>query len=235
MSIKKIICILLVVLVLAACAACGNSKTTEKTDKTTSAAEEATTAPAAATNAVTPAPAETTADGEVTAPVTVIPGVLTPLNLKDDEEPVITALRLVGNRAGTENGVNGKEPSTEKIRSAFELNEWIEVTPVTAQENGLFAYIVPHSEDPGSYTEAFIAALSDTTPKAELVKPEEDGACWGSLYANPDDWQAGDYDLVIVSGVKPVACVMIKLYNADELAEKTDAEIEALMTADSAQ
>lgn len=228
MSIKKLICILLAVFMLISLAACG-SKTSEESDSSSSAIEEATAAPETAAEA-TLAPTEA-AGAESTAAVKAVPGTLYPMNLKDDEEPVVTALQLAGNRAGTTEGINGKESSTESIRSVFELNEWIEIYPDTA-ENNLSAFIVPHSDDPASYTDAFIAALSDETPKAELVKPEEAGECWGSLYVNPDDWKAGDYDLVFVSGVKPVAYVMIKLYNEGELSEKTDAELDALMTAD---
>lgn len=228
MSINKLICILLAAAMLLALAACG-SKTAEDSDSTSSAVQEATAAPETAAEA-TSAPTEAAA-AESTAAVNAVPGTLYPLNLKDDEEPVVTALQLSGNRAGTAEGINGKEPSTENIRSVFELNEWIVIYPETSQ-TGLSAFVVAHSDDPASYTDAFIAALSDETPKAELVKPEEAGECWGSLYVNPDDWKAGDYDLLFISGVKPVAYVMIKLYNEGELSEKTDAELEALMTAD---
>ncbi len=226
MSFKQLICIVLAGLMLLAFAACGNNKTAES-DAASSTEQEATTAPETAAEA----PAETAAEKESTVAAAAVPGTLYPLNLQEGEEPVITALQLAGNRAGTAEGINSKEPSTEKIRSVFELNEWIEIYPETAGTN-LSAFVVAHSDDPASYTDAFIAALSDETPKAELVKPEEAGGCWGSLYVNPDDWKAGDYDLVFVSGVKPVAYVMIRLYNEGELGEKTDAELEALMTAD---
>ena len=220
MSLKRIICIALIIVFVLALAACGNDKTEETTPTAESAqAVETKAQEAAATEAETQ---QGTAVAEVEK---AVPGTLYALNLKDGEDPVVTALKLDGNRLGTAEGINGKKPAAEGIRSVFELNEWIEITPETT-ETALTAYVVPHADDPAKYTETYV--FPDDAPTVALEKPEED-TCWGSVYVNPDDSAAGDFDLVITAGTKPVAYVMIKLYNKGELDGKPDAELEQLM------
>ena len=59
---------------------------------------------------------------------TMVLGKLYFVNLKEGEQPVMTALSLFGNRCGSEN-FNHKPHATEGIRSVFELDEWIEFHP----------------------------------------------------------------------------------------------------------
>ena len=53
---------------------------------------------------------------------TMVLGKLYFVNLKEGEQPVMTALSLFGNRCGSEN-FNHKPHATKGIRSVFELNE----------------------------------------------------------------------------------------------------------------
>ena len=226
MSLKHILCIILAIAMILALTAC-STKTESNSDSTQAAVQESATAAesVAATTAVE------TAAAEETAVEAAFPGILYPLNLSAGEAPLITKLRLGGNRAGSEEGINGKDPSTDNIRSVFELNEWIDIYPET-ELTSLFAYVVPHSDDPGCYTEEYISTLTDKTPKTELIPPSDADGSWGALYLNPEEWSAGYYDLVITEGARPVSYVMITLFNEGELSEKTDTELEELMDED---
>ena len=95
------------------------------------------------------------------------------------------------------------------------------------------AYLVPHSDDAAAYTDTFVAALNDDTPKTELTKPEEQGAAWGSFYAHPETNAPGYYDLIITSGMKPVAMVMVRIYPEGGLSDYDDAKLEQLMNSES--
>ena len=129
-------------------------------------------------------------------------------------------------------GVNGWKASADKIRFVFEQSEWIELYPQTEQTSGLAAYLVPHSDDAATYTDTFVAALNDDTPKTELTKPEEQGAAWGSFYAHPEVNAPGYYDLIITSGMKPVAMVMVRIYPEGGLSDYDDAKLEQLMNSE---
>lgn len=216
MTIKRILCIFLTLTFVLALAACGKPATDDPAPPVDSTQAAATQAQKASSNNAT--------DDEAIA---VTPGTLYALNVKDGEEPVITALRLTGNRLGTEEGINGKEAGVENIRSVFELNEWIDIYPETETKNRLMAFVVPHVEKLDMYSDPFIAP--ENSASADLVKPEEDGAPWGSLYVHPDYWQAGEYDLVFTLDDIPAAVVMIRLYNEGELDGKSDAELEQMM------
>ncbi len=226
---KRLSCTTLILAMLLALSACG------KKPETPAAATSAQNTAAAVTAAPDDAGAGNSggADAGSTkeAKAPVIPGVLYALNLKDGEKPVVRGVTLSGNRAGTgeENSVNQKPISDSDIRFIYELNEWIYVIPDTDKTSGLWVYIVPHREDPEDFTESFISALSEDTPKTGLEKPEDENWEWGALYVHPDYWSAGDYDLVFVDGLKPVARVYLKLYSENELTVKSDSELEKMM------
>lgn len=227
---KRLSCTTLILAMLLALSACGKKPETPATATSAQNTAAAVTAAPDDAGAGNSGGADAGSTKEAKAPV--IPGVLYALNLKDGEKPVVRGVRLSGNLAGTgeENSVNQKPISDSDIRFIFELNEWISVIPDTDKTSGLWVYIVPHREDPEDFTESFISALSDDTPKVGLEKPEEDGQLWGELYVHPDYWSAGDYDLVFADGLKPVARVYLKLYSENELTVKSDSELEKMMT-----
>ena len=105
------------------------------------------------------------------------------------------------------------------------------MTLETEKTSGLTAYVVEHSEDPQTYVDGFFAAVDDSVPRVELVKPEDDEGWgyWGELYVHPDDHAPGFYDLVFVDGIKPIAKITLKLYNEFELMEKSDSELNDIM------
>lgn len=159
----------------------------------------------------------------------MIPGKLYQLG-DSDKEPVVKGVKLDGNRIGNKDGINGREIADDNIRFVFALGEWVYVYPDTEKKSGLSVYVTEHQKDAETITDSFLAALSDDTPKAELIAPEEDGWEWGAFYLLQDNFAAGDYDLIFADGLKPVARVLLKFYPESELNEKTDAELEAIMS-----
>lgn len=224
MFLKRILSAALAAVAVMAFAGCG------KTESSSSKAESSQTETQAQTSAASTA--DQASATEQTAAEKHIPGKLYALNQKEGEAPVITALKLCGNRAGSEEGVNGWEASADKIRCIFEQNEWIELYPQTELTGSIAAYLVPHSDDTASYVDSFIAVLSDDVPKTKLTKPEEENGSWGSFYAQPELNAAGWYDVIITSDVKPVAMVTVKICAEGELENKDDAALEQLMNSE---
>ena len=164
----------------------------------------------------------------------VIPGVLYSLNLKDGEEPVIKGIRLTGNRIGSglDNGINSWPVSAEKVRFIFALDEWISIELDTAKDSDAFhAYIVPHKESEETLTDTFVEMLAGNEAVCDLNRPDsDDWKEWGSLYLFSEDWPEGNYDLVITDGVTPVARVLLNMYNEAALNDKSDKELEKMMS-----
>ena len=123
---------------------------------------------------------------------TMVLGKLYFVNLKEGEQPVMTALSLFGNRCGSES-FNHKPYATEGIRSVFELDEWIEFHP-KANASAIKVMVFTHKADQSFYTKN---SLNDKTPgyiqECELNKdPEsEETDSWGSFYLHPDEVSPG--------------------------------------------
>ena len=154
------------------------------------------------------------------------------VNLKEGEQPVMTALSLFGNRCGTE-GFNNKPFATEGIRSVFELNEWIEFHPKASAGSGIKVMVFKHKEDQGFYLKN---ALNDKTPgyiqEWELNKDsnEDETYHWGSFYLHPDEVAPGYYDFVFIYKSKVFATMLTRFYKENEIYEKSDAELEQMMS-----
>lgn len=221
---KKVLCALLALAMVISLAACGkkNDTSEKKDDDTSSQAQSVETT-------AEPTESETQADATQAQVEPMVPGTLYQLNEEEGKDPVILGAGLDGNRSGDDGGINGRAPSFDNIRSVFELNEWISIRLDTDKTEGIKAYVIPHQDDPATLTDSFIAALDDKTPFVELKAPEGDAVYWGELSVNPDDWQPGSYDLVLTDGMKPVARVLIELYKENDLASKSDAELQKLM------
>lgn len=222
---------LAVIVTVTACGKSGASSDPVPVQPTSSATQQTTAVPTADGQKAPDDHGRSTDDIE-----SAIPGILYQLNVKENEEPVIKAVSLVGNRTGSARGyedasINDKKPSVNDIRYIFELNEWISVILSTEKKSGLTAYIVEHQKDPQTYVDSFIASLDDSVPRTELVKPEDDNeyVYWGEFYVSPDDHAPGYYDLVFADGIKPVAKITLKLFKADELSDKSDGELEKIM------
>lgn len=158
----------------------------------------------------------------------IIPGVLYQLNISDGQEPVVKAVALAGNRAGSE--VNKREPSIENIRFVFEINEWVEVMVSSEVKDNLMVFAVPHNADPVIYDDKYFQAIPDNMQFVGLNAPEDPSESWGSFYLNPDFNKAGFYDLVFTDGISPVAMVLVRFYDDGFISDISDEELEKFMS-----
>lgn len=174
-------------------------------------------------NAMNPSAAEQVQD-------TMVLGKLYFVNLKEGEKPVMTGLRLFGNRAGTE-AFNSKPQEAEGIRSVFELDEWIEFYPQASVGTGIKVMVFKHHADQSFYQKN---TLTDETPDYVQAldlnrNPEaEESEHWGSFYLT-EDVEPGYYDFVFVYNNKVFATMATRFYKPEEISEKSDAELEKLM------
>ena len=153
-------------------------------------------------------------------------------NLKEGEQPIMTALSLFGNRCGSES-FNHKPYAAEGIRSVFELDEWIEFYPKANAESGIKVMVFKHQEDQGIYLKN---SLNDKTPgyiqELDLSKdPEGDEtSLWGSFYLHPEEVEPGYYDFVFIYKNKVFATMLTHFFKPNEIYEKSDSELEKLMS-----
>ena len=163
---------------------------------------------------------------------TMVLGKLYFVNLKEGEQPIMTALSLFGNRCGSES-FNHKPYAAEGIRSVFELDEWIEFYPKATAESGIKVMVFKHQEDQGIYLKN---SLNDKTPgyirELDLSKdPEGDEtSLWGSFYLHPEEVEPGYYDFVFIYKNKVFATMLTHFFKPNEIYEKSDSELEKLMS-----
>ena len=163
---------------------------------------------------------------------TMVLGKLYFVNLKEGEQPIMTALSLFGNRCGSES-FNHKPYAAEGIRSVFELDEWIEFYPKANAESGIKVMVFKHQEDQGFYLKS---SLNDKTPgyiqELDLSKdPEGDEtSLWGSFYLHPEEVEPGYYDFVFIYKNKVFATMLTHFFKPNEIYEKSDSELEKLMS-----
>lgn len=159
------------------------------------------------------------------------------VNLKKDEQPIMPAITITGNRAGNQEedkGINAKPYAAEGIRCIFELDEWVEFYPQSAAKSGIAVWVFNHKDDVDFYE---TASLSDETPGYVEYRDlndnpdHEEGELrdWGSLYVHMDYHKPGFYDFVFTYGGKTFAVMLAKFYAVEELTEKSDAELEKIM------
>ena len=221
---KKVLAIALVLSMLFCLAACG-AKTTDDV-----------TVPSADTNVVTQADTqdETTTKGADNAVSAALSGKINVINLDDRDSSVLRGVRIVGNRAGSADDINGKESSLDDIRCIFEMNEWIEFYPDTDKEYALRVWILKHRADQEYYNDCkFSDLMPGFVQYCDLHCPEDgentDELCWGSFYLNPTDCETGYYDFVFTYEGKAIGVLQTRFYAENELNGKTGAELEALM------
>ena len=162
----------------------------------------------------------------------MIPGKLNFVNLKDGEQPVMTALTLKGNQAGSTEW-NNRKPATEGIRCIFNLNEWIEFYPVTNAEYGIKVWIIKHKDDQSYYLKNKMRDITPGFVQGGDIRKDpdaEEGSPWGSMYVNPDNAEPGYYDFVFTYEDKVFATMLTKFYKVDELDRKSDDELTDLMS-----
>ena len=162
----------------------------------------------------------------------MIPGKLNFVNLKDGEQPVMTALTLKGNQVGSAEW-NDRKPATEGIRCIFNLNEWIEFYPVTNAEYGIKVWIIKHKEDQSFYLKNKMRDITPGFVQGGDIRKDpdaEEGSPWGSMYVNPDNAEPGYYDFVFTYEDKVFATMLTKFYKENELDNKSDDELTDLMS-----
>lgn len=163
---------------------------------------------------------------------TMVLGKLYFVNVKEGEKPIMTALSLFGNRCGSES-FNHKPYAAEGIRSVFELDEWIEFYPQASVGSGIKVMVFKHQEDQGFYLKS---SLNDKTPgyiqELDLNKdPEGDEtSLWGSFYLHPEEVEPGYYDFVFIYKNKVFATMLTHFFKPNEIYEKSDSELEKLMS-----
>ena len=162
---------------------------------------------------------------------TVVLGKLYFVNVKDGEQPVMTALSLYGDRCGTTD-FNNKPSSSDGIRSVFELNEWIEFHPQATAGSGIKVMVFMHKDDQGFYLQN---SLDDETPgyiqECDLNKdPDEETQHWGSFYLHPEEVNPGYYDFVFIYNNQVFATMLTRFFRVDEIVDKSDSELEKLMS-----
>ena len=162
---------------------------------------------------------------------TMVLGKLYFVNLKEGEQPVMTALSLNGDRCGT-GDFNHKPYATEGIRSVFELNEWIEFNPQATAASGIKVMVFKHQADQGFYLKN---SLNDETPGYVLVcdlnkDPDDETFHWGSFYLHPEEVEPGYYDFVFSYNNKVFATMLTRFFQDGEIQEKPDSELEKLMS-----
>ena len=162
---------------------------------------------------------------------TMVLGKLYFVNLKEGEQPVMTALSLNGDRCGT-GDFNHKPYATEGIRSVFELNEWIEFNPQATAASGINVRVFKHQADQGFYLKN---SLNDETPGYVLAcdlnkDPDDETFHWGSFYLHPEEVNPGYYDFVFIYNNKVFATMLTRFFQEEEIQGKPDSELEKLMS-----
>ena len=162
---------------------------------------------------------------------TMVLGKLYFVNLKEGEQPVMTALSLNGDRCGT-GDFNHKPYATEGIRSVFELNEWIEFNPQATAASGIKVMVFKHQADQGFYLKN---SLNDETPGYVLAcdlnkDPDDETFHWGSFYLHPEEVEPGYYDFVFIYNNKVFATMLTRFFQEEEIQGKHDSELEKLMS-----
>ncbi|MDO4846660.1 MAG: hypothetical protein Q3968_00820 [Clostridiaceae bacterium] len=221
---KKVLAITLVLSLIFCLAACGG-KTNDNV-----------TVQSADTNVVTQADTqdETTTKGANNAVSAALTGKINVINLDDRDSSVLRGVKIVGNRAGSADDINGKESSLDDVRCIFEMNEWIEFYPDTDKEYALRVWILKHRADQEYYNDCkFSDLMPEFVQYCDLHYPEDndnpDEWCWGSFYLNSEDCETGYYDFVFTYEGKAIGVLQTRFYADGELNGKTGAELEALM------
>lgn len=211
---KRIISSILALGIIVSCSACA-LQSTETMPPTTATTTEETTVETTAEPTPTPTPAPTPN-----------PNFLAGKLYTFGEKPIVSAVSLKGNVAGSEE-FNTRELGTENIRCIFELNEHIEINLTNEGEEAVTIYVLKHNNNKFEELEYNDEMANYITSKE--LEYDEDAKNYGSFYLNPEDCEAGIYDFVFVVDGKAVANMYVKMYKEQELANKTDEELNKLI------
>ena len=171
----------------------------------------------------------------VEAKESMLPGKLYFFNLEDRDPSVLRGVKICGNVCGSTEFNVSREKGTDGIRCIFQMNEWVEFYPDTDATYGIKVWILEHREDQKSYeTTQFSDLMPGFVQYCDLRYPEDeenpDEWQWGSFYLNPDDCKPGYYDFVFVYEGKAIAKMITYFYADGEIQNKSDADLEKLMS-----
>ncbi|MBQ7715762.1 MAG: hypothetical protein IJT70_07835 [Clostridia bacterium] len=233
---KKILTLILTLLILVSMVACGGNNSPENNDNTAAPADTA--ADTQQTDSASDAAVESDTAGDPqggdTAEGAKLTGKVDLIELDDRDASILRGIRIMGNRIGTRDDINGKESSLTDVRCIFELNEWVEFYPDTDAEYYLRVWVLKHRDDQEYY---YTCKFSDLMPNfvnyCDLHYPVDeenpDEYQWGAFYLNPEECEPGYYDFVFTFEGKAIATLPTRFYKEGELTGKSAAELEALM------
>ncbi len=237
-TMKKTLAIILAAVLVLGLAACGSSGSTSQSNNPSSSGNNSSN-PSASSTGNNQQSGNGSGNGNTTqsgnnAEATKLTGKINIINLNDRDPSVLRGVVIKGNQVGTADGFNSKESSLTDVRCIFELNEWVYFYPDTDATYGLRVWILKHRDDQEYYN---TAKFSDLDPNfanyCDLHYPEDaenpDETEWGSFYLNKEECEPGYYDFVFTYEGKAIATLLTRFYNENELAVKSDAELEALM------
>ena len=171
----------------------------------------------------------------VEAKESMLPGKLYFFNLEDRDPSVLRGVKICGNVCGSTEFNFSREKGTDGIRCIFQMNEWVEFYPDTDATYGIKVWILEHREDQRSYeTTQFSDLMPGFVQYCDLRYPEDeenpDVWQWGAFYLNNDEYKPGYYDFVFVYEGKAIAKMITYFYADGEIQEKSDADLEKLMS-----
>ena len=171
----------------------------------------------------------------VEAKESMLPGKLYFFNLEDRDPSVLRGVKICGNVCGSTEFNVSREKGTDGIRCIFQMNEWVEFYPDTDATYGIKVWILEHREDQKSYeTTQFSDLMPGFVQYCDLRYPEDaenpDEWYWGSFYLINDEYKPGYYDFVFVYEGKAIAKMITYFYADGEIQDKSDADLEKLMS-----
>lgn len=171
----------------------------------------------------------------VEAKESMLPGKLYFFNLEDRDPSVLRGVKICGNVCGSTEFNVSREKGTDGIRCIFQMNEWVEFYPDTDATYGIKVWILEHREDQRSYeTTQFSDLMPGFVQYCDLRYPEDeenpDVWQWGAFYLNNDEYKPGYYDFVFVYEGKAIAKMITYFYADGEIQNKSDADLEKLMS-----
>ena len=217
--------VLILILSLTACKPAGNNTNSSAPSGSASTASDS-QGTANNQNAADPGSSKTTGSVEDAK----LSGKLIEIPNDRSDMPVLRGISFAGNRIGSED-FNNKPAATEGIRCIFELNEYFMCTPDTDTTYGIRVYILKHRDDQEYYETAQYSDLMPGFVNLYYLDYNSDDKCWDAeIYLNPDEVDPGYYDFIFTYEKTPFAKLITRFYAEGELENKSDDELEKLMT-----
>lgn len=242
---RRFICFLMTAVMIMALAGCGKGNDTAKPAESKDPAAQSTAQEAEASKdtksgetsaepAAEPAQSSTGKEAEPAAEPPRLTGKINLIELDDRDPSILRGVRIIGNRIGSGEDINGKESSLDDVRCVFALDEWIDFYPDIDAEYGLRVWIVDHRDDQEYYnTCKFSDLMPGFATYCDLHYPVDeenpDEYCWGSFYLFSEEHEAGYYDFVFTYEGKAIGTLLTRFYIEEELIDKSGDELEALM------